>query len=289
MKYDFKLRALLEIALAEDLGTGDITTMNIVPENYITTGFIHAKEAGVVAGLPVAREVFNILNRDLSFQALCRDGERIESGQLLARVEGDARAILMGERLALNFLQRLSGIATKTAAMAAIIKNEKACITDTRKTTPGLRNLEKYAVRVGGGYNHRFGLYDAVLIKDNHIKVAGGITEAIKRAKNAPFFCPRIEVEVESLEGLQEALAAKADIIMLDNMDLETMRQAVEMVNGQVLLEASGGITEESILAIAQTGVDFISAGSLTHAVKSLDISLDVGEMKPLKGYVAAN
>ncbi len=289
MKYDFRLRTLLEIALVEDLGTGDITTMNIVPEDYITTGFIHAKEAGVVAGLPVAKEVFNILNRDLSFQALCRDGERIEYGQLLARVEGNARAILMGERLALNFLQRLSGIATKTAAMVHIIKNEKARITDTRKTTPGLRALEKYAVRIGGGCNHRFGLYDAVLIKDNHIKVAGSITEAVKRAKNASFFCPRIEVEVENLEDLQEALAAETDIIMLDNMDLETMRQAVQMVNGQVLLEASGGITEESILAIAQTGVDFISAGSLTHAVKSLDISMDVGEMKPLKGYVAAN
>ncbi|MCQ2559768.1 MAG: carboxylating nicotinate-nucleotide diphosphorylase, partial [Clostridia bacterium] len=263
-------------------------TMNIVPADYITTGFIHAKEAGVIAGLPVAEEVFRILNRDLSFQVLCRDGERVEAGRLLARVEGDARTILMGERLALNFLQRLSGIATKTAAMAAIIKNEKAQITDTRKTTPGLRVLEKYAVRVGGGYNHRFGLYDAVLIKDNHIKVAGGIAEAVKRVQNASFFCPRIEVEVETLEGLREALAAKADIIMLDNMDLDTMREAVKIANGQVLLEASGGVTEKTVLEIAKTGVDYISTGSLTHAVKSLDISLDVGEMKPLKGYVAA-
>ena len=278
------LEDIINRSLREDIGTGDITTLSIVSENHATTGFIRAKEPGVVAGLDVAREVFLQLCPDIPYQARVKDGERLVAGQLLAKVEGDARAILTGERVALNFLQRLSGIATRTAYLAGLIAGEKAKLVDTRKTTPGLRVLEKYAVRVGGGQNHRFGLYDAVLIKDNHIKVAGGITGAIARARTLAPFCMGVEVEVESLEGVEEAIRAGANIIMLDNMDLAAMRKAVEQVGGRALLEASGGINEETIQAVAKTGVDFISVGSLTHSVKSMDISLDAGEVKPIPG-----
>ncbi|HBV96194.1 MAG: nicotinate-nucleotide pyrophosphorylase [Peptococcaceae bacterium BICA1-7] len=273
-------------ALREDVGTGDITTASIVSENYVTIGFIRAKEPGVAAGLEVAGEVFKQLNPEISFQPRVRDGDMVTAGQLLARVEGDARAILTGERVALNFLQRMSGIATRTAHLAGIIAGEKAKLTDTRKTTPGLRLLEKYAVRVGGGYNHRFGLYDAILIKDNHIKVAGSITEAISRAKSRAPHIMGIEVEVESLEGLEEAIRAGADIVMLDNMDLEAIKEAVSIAGGRVLLEASGQVHEGTILSIARTGVNLISVGGITHSARSLDISLDVGEMKPIAGVI---
>lgn len=281
------IREIIDRALKEDIGTGDITTESIVPEGYSTIGFIRAKEPGVVAGLPVAEAVFRRLNNDISFQPRVKDGDRLQAGQLLARVEGDARAVLTGERVALNFLQRMSGIATRTAYMAALIAGEKARLVDTRKTTPGLRVLEKYAVRVGGGNNHRFGLYDAVLIKDNHIKVAGSITRAVEMARKAAFHSMKIEVEVEDLAGVEEALNARADIIMLDNMDVETMRRAVEMVDGRALLEASGGISDETIISVAGTGIDLISVGAITHSVKVLDISLDVGEMKPIPGYIS--
>lgn len=286
MKNNIALRKIIENAINEDIGTGDITTENIVSDNYTTIGLIHAKEDGVVAGLGVAEAVFRYLNKHISFQPRAKDGEFIKAGQLLARVEGDARAILMGERVALNFLQRMSGIATKTAKLASIIKDEKACLVDTRKTTPGIRMLEKYAVKAGGGNNHRFGLYDAVLIKDNHIKVAGGITNAVNLVKKGASFSSKIEVEVEDLEGVEEALLAKVDIIMLDNMEPEIMTKAVNFVDGRALLEASGGIGAENILEVAKTGVDYISIGALTHSIKSLDISLDVGEMKPLAGYI---
>lgn len=276
------LKDIVKRALREDIGTGDITTGSIVPENYVTIGFIRAKEPGVAAGLDVAAEVFLQLCPDISFQPRVRDGDRVAAGQLMAMVEGDARAILTGERVALNFLQRMSGIATRTARLSELIAGEKARLVDTRKTTPGIRLLEKYAVRVGGGFNHRFGLYDAVLIKDNHIKVAGNIAGAIARARSKAPFSMSVEVEVESLEGVEEAVRAGADIIMLDNMPPEAMKKAVELVGGRALLEASGGVNEETILAVAKTGVDFISVGSLTHSVKALDISLDVGEMKPL-------
>lgn len=273
------LKDIIDRALREDIGTGDVTTQSIVPENYHTTGYIRAKEPGVVAGLDVAREVFVRLCPDISCQPRVKDGDRVVSGQLIAMVEGDARAILTGERVALNFIQRMSGIATRTAYLTEIIAGEKAKLVDTRKTTPGLRLLEKYAVRVGGGHNHRFGLYDAVLVKDNHIKVAGSITSAVFRARELAPFPMRVEVEVESLEEVEEAVRSGADIIMLDNMDPETMKRAVELVSGRALLEASGGINEENILAVAKAGVDFISVGGLTHSVKSMDISLDVSEM----------
>lgn len=287
MLVDIKIRDLIDRALLEDIGTGDITTESIVPEGYTTIGLIQSKQTGVVAGLSVAEAVFRRLNHDISFQPRAKDGDRVKAGQLLARVEGDARAVLTGERVALNFLQRMSGIATKTAYLSSLIAGEKARLIDTRKTTPGLRILEKYAVRVGGGANHRFGLYDAVLIKDNHIQVAGSITRAVELAREVAFFSMKIEVEVESLAGVEEALKAGADIIMLDNMDVETMRQAVEIVDGRALLEASGGINEETIIAVARTGVDYISAGSITHSFKSMDISLDIGEMKPIPGYLS--
>lgn len=274
---------LIERALKEDIGTGDVTTDSIVPADYSTIGLIQARQAGVVAGLPVARAVFRRLNAGISFQPRVREGERVQPGQLLARVEGDARTILTGERVALNFLRHLSGIATFTARLAEMIREYPARIVDTRKTTPGLRLLEKYAVRVGGGQNHRFGLYDAVLIKDNHIKVAGGVKRAVELARAAVHHLMKIEVEVEDLAGLEEALAAGADAVLLDNMDPATMARAVEITAGRALLEASGGINEENIVAVARTGVDFISLGALTHSVHSLDISLDVGEMKPLR------
>lgn len=280
------LRDIIGRALREDMGTGDITTQSIVSDNYVTIGFIRAKEPGVVAGLGVAKEVFLHLSPEISFQPRVRDGDRVIVGQLLARVEGDARAILSGERVALNFLQRMSGIATRVAHLLELIAGEKAKLTDTRKTTPGLRVLDKYSVRVGGGYNHRFGLYDAILIKDNHIKVAGSISEAVSRAKSRAPHTMGIEVEVESLEGVEEAIRAGAHTVMLDNMDLESMRKAVELVKGRALLEASGTVNEETILDIAKTGVDLISVGGLTHSVKSLDISLDVGEMKTIAGVI---
>ena len=276
------LKDIVNRALREDIGTGDITTQSIVPEKYVTTGFIKAKEAGVVAGLDVARAVFLRLCPELFYQSRVKDGERVTVGQTLARVEGDARAILTGERVALNFLQRMSGIATRTAHLSGLIVGEKAKLVDTRKTTPGIRVLEKYAVRVGGGQNHRFGLYDAILIKDNHIRVAGSIAEAVARARAHAPFSAKVEVEVESIEGVEEAVQAGADIIMLDNMTSQTMKRAVELVAGRALLEASGCINEKTIKDIAKTGVDFISVGGLTHSVRSLDISLDVGELKPM-------
>lgn len=280
------LREIVVRALKEDIGIGDITTLSLVPDNYVTIGFIRAKESGLVAGLGVAKEVFLQLSPDISFQPRVKDGEKVAPGQLLARVEGYARAILTGERVALNFLQRMSGIATQVAYMAGLIAGHGAKLTDTRKTTPGLRVLEKYAVRVGGGYNHRFGLYDAILIKDNHIKVAGSISEAVSRARARAPHTMGIEVEVENLEGLEEAIRAGANVVMLANMDLESMKKAVELAGGRVLLEASGLVNEENIVDIAKTGVNLISTGSLTHSVKSLDISLDVGEMKPLEGVI---
>lgn len=279
-----ELKNLIDRSLVEDIGTGDITTNSIISAGSETRGVIFAKEAGVVAGLPVAEMVFHRLNPAVSFQARVKDGDAVTAGTVLAELSGDARAILTGERLALNFLQRLSGVATRTAGFAELVKLFPVRVVDTRKTTPGLRMLEKYAVRLGGGYNHRFGLYDCVLIKDNHIKVAGGITKAICMARQNSPHTVKIEVEVEDLPGVTEALEAKADIIMLDNMDQAAMKEAVRLVDGRALVEASGNINEEIIVAVAKTGVDLISIGSLTHSIKSLDISLDLGEIKRKTG-----
>ncbi len=260
-------------ALLEDVGHGDITTNNLVLPTARAEGSFYAKAVGVIAGLEIAERVFSYLEDDILFKAHKSDGERVLKGELIATVIASTRTLLTGERLALNFLQRLSGIATKTNNMAELIKDEKAIIVDTRKTTPGLRVLEKYAVRVGGANNHRFGLYDGVMIKDNHIKAAGGITNAVTTIRGKIPHTIKIEVEVENLAQLQEALAVKADIIMLDNMDLTTMAEAVKITKGRAILEASGGINEESILQIAKTGIDLISVGSITHSAVALDIS----------------
>lgn len=276
----FELEELIDRSLREDIGTGDLTTNSIVAPDARTYGYILAKEGGVVAGLPLAEMVFRRFDPAFEFKALVRDGDKVRPGSILAEIAGLARAILTGERLALNFLQHMSGIATRTAGLVNLVEGRPTRIVDTRKTTPGLRAIEKYAVRAGGGFNHRFGLYDGVLLKDNHLKVAGGIGPAVKAAR---LVCPhtiRVEVEVEDLAGVREALTAGADIIMLDNMDPEVMKEAVKIIAGLALVEASGGISEENIRAAAAAGVDLISVGALTHSVKSLDISLDLHEVK---------
>jgi nicotinate-nucleotide pyrophosphorylase (carboxylating) len=275
-----ELRNMIERCLCEDLGAGDITTNSIVHADNVTHGYIVAKESGIVAGLPLAEMVFQILDAGVEFRALAQEGSKIECGKVLAEIAGNTRAILTGERLALNFLQRLSGIATRTARLVELAAGGKARIVDTRKTTPGLRMAEKYAVRVGGGHNHRFGLFDGVLIKDNHIKIAGGITPAIEAARRGSPHTARIEVEAEDFAGINEALAAGADVIMLDNMSPAEMREAVNMIAGRALVEASGGVTEDNIRAVAEAGVDLISVGALTHSVKALDISLDLKVIK---------
>lgn len=266
-------------ALQEDIGRQDITTFNLVSSDQRARGILVAKAAGVIAGLEVCRTVFRCLDPEAVFQPFISDGQTVQPGERLAEVCGKTTALLGGERVALNLLQHLSGIATRTRAMADKIQNCHASIVDTRKTTPGLRELEKYAVRVGGGRNHRFGLYDGVMIKDNHIVAGAGILNAVKTLRQRVAITVKIEVEVENLEQLNQALEAGADIIMLDNMDTATMRQAVEIAAGRAILEASGGITEERLLEVAMTGVDFISVGALTHSIKSMDISFDLLEV----------
>lgn len=277
------LEELIERSLREDIGTGDLTTNSIVAPDDKTYGYIMAKESGVVAGLKIAELVFRRLDPAFQFKALVCDGARVGPGSILADIAGQSRAILTGERLALNFLRHLSGIATRTNGLVSLVEGTSARIVDTRKTTPGLRAVEKYAVRAGGGYNHRFGLYDGVMIKDNHIKAAGGITPAVKAARLGSPHTVKIEVEVEDLAGVREALTAGVDIIMLDNMAPEEMKVAVEIIAGRALVEASGGINEENIRAAAAAGVDLISVGALTHSVKAMDISLDLHEVKVVK------
>lgn len=268
------LDALLYAALEEDVGTGDITTESCIPADAVSRGGFRAKEDMVVCGLAVAQRVFALVDGAVVFTPLTEDGARAKKGDILATVEGRSRSILTGERVALNLMQRMCGIATRTAEAVAAVAGTKARIVDTRKSTPGLRVLEKYAVRVGGGHNHRFNLSDGVLIKDNHIRAAGGITQAVEAVrKNAPHTL-RIEVETETLEEVREALEAGADVIMLDNMDNERMREAVGVIAGRALTEASGNMGDRDLRAVAETGVDVISIGALTHSVRSSDISL---------------
>lgn len=276
IKENVLIDKIIEQALLEDIGTGDITTESIIPSNLKAKGIIKTSEEGVVAGLDIVFLVFIKLDSEICFQPKTKDGNKILPGEILGEITGLARTILKGERVALNFLQRMSGIATITSKFCQQVKDFPVRIFDTRKTTPGLRILEKYAVRMGGGHNHRFGLYDAVLIKDNHIAVAGGIKSAVNSVRKQISHTAKIEVEVENLSQLQEALKVQVDTIMLDNMDLETMKEAVKMVKGEALIEASGGITLEKVREIAQTGVDLISVGALTHSVKSLDISMEI-------------
>ena len=273
---DERLRSWLE----EDIGSGDITTNAIVSPEMEATGIIHAKDTGVLAGVSVARRVFELLEPEIAFQEKLADGAALAPGTVIAEVHGSARAVLTGERLALNLLQHMSGVATRTAKLAAIAAPYGAKLVDTRKTTPGMRLLDKYAVRVGGGSNHRLGLYDAMLIKDNHIQVAGGISAALARAKAYASHMTKIESEVEDLAGVREALAGGADVIMLDNMAPEMMREAVEAIDHRAVVEASGGIDETTLAAAAAAGVDVISVGALTHSVKALDISMDIGRIK---------
>lgn len=281
MKLDHRvIEPIVRSALLEDIGFGDITTQSVVAEDQLGKAHIVAKEPGVIAGLEVAETAFRLVDSTLTIAKLAKDGDAVAKGQSLMEINGSARSILMAERVALNFLQRLSGIATRTARIVELVRYYNAKISDTRKTTPGLRILEKYAVRVGGGRNHRFGLFDAVLIKDNHIAMAGGVKEAIMAARHQIPHTAKVEIEVETLEQIEEALEVKADIIMLDNMSCEMMREAVEMIAGRAIVEASGGVTEENIVDIAKTGVDYISVGALTHSVKALDISLDLEAVK---------
>lgn len=274
--YYSKTDELILRALQEDIGYQDVTTANLVAQDQQSTGRFVAKSAGIIAGIKISQAVFQHLDPLLQFEIVKNDGEAVEPGEIIAFISGKTASILTGERVALNFVQRLSGIATRTYRMVESIKYYKAEIVDTRKTTPGMRELEKYAVRVGGARNHRFGLYDGVMIKDNHIKAAGGIQKAVSAVRQKVPHTLKIEVEVENMLQLEEALNAGADIIMLDNMSLEDMKNAVEFTAGRALLEASGGINEENVVEAAKTGVDFISIGALTHSVQSMDISMNL-------------
>jgi nicotinate-nucleotide pyrophosphorylase (carboxylating) len=273
---DQYLKNLIEHALAEDLGPGDVTSGATIPAEISSTAVILAKQHLVLAGLDVAREVFRSLDPAIAFTLYAKDGDVLHSGTEIATLSGNTRALLAGERVALNLLQHLSGIATLTSKYVDKVKGLKTVVLDTRKTLPGLRQLEKYAVRVGGGGNHRFGLFDGVLIKDNHITASGGVIKAVERARKKSHHLLRIEVETKTLDEVVEALAAGADIIMLDNMPVDLMREAVKLVAGRALIEASGNVTLETARLIAETGVDFISSGSLTHSAPAADISMKI-------------
>ena len=274
-----QVRRIIQLALDEDIGTGDITSRITVPRETMAEGVIVAKSAGVLSGIDVAAAVFREVEPAIVFEPLQANGSTITSGAALARVSGPARGILTAERVALNFMQRLSGVATVTASYVAAVRGTRARIVDTRKTTPGLRLLEKEAVRHGGGHNHRFGLSDGILIKDNHLAAIGEPDRIAKAVAAARALAPHtliVEVEVTSLDELNQALVAGADAILLDNMPVEEMTAAVQQASGRVILEASGGVTLATVRAIAETGVDLISVGALTHSAPALDISLDV-------------
>lgn len=270
------LERIVREALLEDIGTGDVTTDAVAPIGTHAQGLFEAKADGVLAGFVVVREVIRQVDPRLVLAVCVEDGELVHPGQTLAIANGSAASILLAERVALNFLQRLSGIATLTARYVALTAGTKARIADTRKTTPGLRMLEKWAVRAGGGSNHRMGLYDAVMIKDNHIEAAGGITPAVARARAAAPHTMTITVECETLDQVREALVAGANILLLDNMSPGRLAEAVGLVNGAAVCEASGGVSLETVAAIARTGVDVISVGALTHSAPALDISLNL-------------
>lgn len=273
----FTVDKIIRNALEEDLGWGDVTTDTTIPESAQISGKFIAKQQGIVCGIEVCKRVFEILDSSIVFEIHAEDGKKVRENDIIAEISGPARNILKGERVSLNLLQRMSGIATAAGKYAEAVEGTSSRVVDTRKTMPGLRILDKYAVLTGGCYNHRYNLSDLVLIKDNHIKAAGGITPAVQAAKSKLSHALKIEVEVESLEQLKEALQAGADIIMLDNMSLDMMAEAVKLAKGKALLEASGNVAlegERSAKAIAQTGVDLISVGALTHSVIAMDISL---------------
>jgi nicotinate-nucleotide pyrophosphorylase (carboxylating) len=281
--YDAAVREQIRGWLAEDIGSGDITTETTIPRDSRSKAVIHVKESGIIAGLPIAKLVFEVVDPSLTFLPNVQDGDSVNKGTVIATVEGSTHSLLIGERLALNLMQRLSGIATKTRAFVDALEGLPVRLVDTRKTTPGHRMLEKYAVRVGGGANHRFGLYDAVMIKDNHIKGSGGIRAAVEAARSKIPHTMKIEVETESLEQVGEALACGADIIMLDNMAPALMKDSVALIKAtspHVIVEASGGVSLETIKGIADCGVDVISVGGLTYSFHALDISLDLNAKK---------
>lgn len=267
---------LIKYALQEDIGFGDITTSLTIPENSVSTAHIIAKSRFVLAGIPFARKVFSILDPELSFKTFIDDGANVKKGDIIIELHGRTHSILSGERTCLNILQRLSGIATLTSHFVKKIDGTDAKIVDTRKTSPCLRIMEKYAVKIGRGYNHRFGLFDGILIKDNHIKAAGGIKKAVKLAKKSCNHLQKIEVEVGSIPELIEAIDAGADVVMLDNMKLEDIKKAVKIADKKVILEVSGNVTLKNIRSIAETGVDLISIGAITHSAPSSDISLKI-------------
>jgi nicotinate-nucleotide pyrophosphorylase (carboxylating) len=270
------LERIVQAALAEDVGVGDVTTDATVPADAVGTAELLVKEPGVVCGLEVAEATFRALDPDVRFEALADDGDSVEPPAVVARITGSQRALLTGERVALNFVGRLSGIATLTRRYVDAVDGTGASVLDTRKTTPGLRGLEKHAVACGGGRNHRFGLDDAVLVKDNHLAVAGSVTEAVRRVRARVGHLVKVEVEVDTLDQLDELLDVGADAVLLDNLGPEALAEAVRRVAGRLLTEASGGITPASALAIARSGVDLLSIGWLTHSATSLDVGLDL-------------
>ncbi|MCR5396596.1 MAG: carboxylating nicotinate-nucleotide diphosphorylase [Lachnospiraceae bacterium] len=261
-------------ALREDISSEDVTTNAIMPEAKMGEAQLICKEDGVIAGLPIFKRTFELLDEATVVDLKVKDGDAVKKGELLAVVKGDIRVLLSGERTALNYLQRMSGIATYTSKVAVLLEGSKTKLLDTRKTTPNNRLFEKYAVKVGGGYNHRYNLSDGVLIKDNHIGAAGSVFEAVKRAKDYAPFVRKIEVEVETLEMVKEAVEAGADIIMLDNMSHEQMKEAIAIIDGRAETECSGNITKENVKAISDLGVDYVSSGALTHSAPILDVSL---------------
>lgn len=265
---------LIRMALQEDITSEDVSTNAVMPTATKGTVDLIAKEDGVIAGLDIYARVFTILDEKTEIDFYCKDGDEVKKGELMATVTGDIRVLLSGERVALNYLQRMSGIATYTRQVAKLLEGSKVTLLDTRKTTPNCRVFEKYAVRVGGGCNHRYNLSDGVLLKDNHIGAAGSVTKAIQMAKAYAPFVRKIEIEVETLEQVKEAVEAGADIIMLDNMTPEVMKQAVELIDGRAQTECSGNITKENIQKIREIGVDFVSSGALTHSAPILDISM---------------
>lgn len=265
---------IIDLALIEDIGSGDITTENIIPADKRAKAVIKVKGFGIIAGLPIAERVFKKLDPDVKWKNIYSDGAKVEADSIIAEFEGSYRALLCGERTALNFLQRMSGIATTTSRYVEALKGLNTKLLDTRKTAPGNRMLDKYAVSIGGGTNHRIGLFDMVLIKNNHITVAGGITNAIQSIKSKIQGNIKIEVETKNMGEVKEALSAGADIIMLDNMTLQQMKDAVKFIDGNVMVEASGNIIIDNIRDVAETGVDYISTGAITHSIKAMDISL---------------
>lgn len=271
-----KVLKIIDIALKEDVGEGDITTETLFPDDIECRAEIKSKEQGILCGTEVARLVFEKLDDSFDWEEKKSDGDMLSSGDIVAVIRGNQRHVLTAERLALNLLQRMSGISTLTSRYVKAVEGLDVKIVDTRKTVPGLRVLEKYAVTTGGGFNHRFGLFDGVMIKDNHIKLAGGISKAVSAIRHKTGNKFKIEVETKTISEVEQAIESKADIIMLDNMDTDSMKRAVKLIHGAALIEASGGITLQNVREVAETGVDFISVGALTHSVKALDLSIDM-------------